>query len=73
MAAREAAGTTPPPVRFRVERGNPDPDELAALAVVLLARCAAAPGEFAGEERRTATWRRPERAPGHRTPRSWRG
>ncbi|GAA2503462.1 hypothetical protein GCM10010406_45050 [Streptomyces thermolineatus] len=60
---------------IRVERGFPDPDELAALAAALFAR-AAAPANSTGTEkggvRAVARWHRLERSPGHRTPRSWR-
>ncbi|MEV8321490.1 acyl-CoA carboxylase subunit epsilon [Streptomyces sp. NPDC059900] len=57
---------------LRVERGHAEPEELAAIAVILLAR-AAAPGPT--QSRRTqsrAGWRRLEREPGFRAPHSWR-
>ena len=63
----------PEPI-LRVEKGNPDGDELAALTVVLLARLAAsaaADTEAYGRLSR-AGWRRPERAPGFQGPRTWR-
>jgi len=64
------------PLLLRVERGHGEPEELAALAVVLLARrsrAAVAYGEPAsGVPRMTALWRRPERAAGFDGPRTWR-
>lgn len=64
------------PLLLRVERGHAEPEELAALAVVLLARrsrAAAAYGEpGSGVPRVTALWRRPERAAGFDGPRTWR-
>jgi hypothetical protein len=71
-----AVATAGPTETFlRVEKGNPDACELAALTAVLLARAAALGG--AGEDaertcRRTAGWRRLERRSGPSTPRSWR-
>ncbi|MFF5977086.1 acyl-CoA carboxylase epsilon subunit [Streptomyces sp. NPDC012769] len=65
---------------LRIEKGNPDPTELAALTAVLLARTAAladaAPDAAEAPEhapvRRTARWRRLERRTRTGTPRSWR-
>ncbi|GAA3394568.1 acyl-CoA carboxylase epsilon subunit [Streptomyces roseoviridis] len=65
---------------LRVEKGNPDAVELAALTAVLLARTAALAGTApAADEpadhapvRRTARWRRLERRTRTGTPRSWR-
>lgn len=59
---------------FRVEKGSPSEEELAALAVVLLARAAAGgvPAPAAGPSRPAARWRRLERATGFGGPRSWR-
>jgi hypothetical protein len=62
----------------RVEKGHADPEEVAALTAILLARAAAdagAPG--AGRRkppsRSVAGWRRLERARGFRAPHSWQG
>ncbi|MEU8735328.1 acyl-CoA carboxylase epsilon subunit [Streptomyces tendae] len=62
---------------LRVEKGNPDEAELAALTAVLLARTGALPGPDGqdpdlGPERRTACWRRLERRSRPGTPRIWR-
>ncbi|MET9956851.1 acyl-CoA carboxylase epsilon subunit [Streptomyces sp. NPDC006339] len=65
---------------LRIEKGNPDATELAALTAVLLARTAAladaAPAADETSEhapvRRTARWRRLERRTRTGTPRSWR-
>ncbi|AXE89722.1 acyl-CoA carboxylase subunit epsilon [Streptomyces sp. Go-475] len=59
---------------FRVEKGSPSEEELAALTVVLLARAAAAgvPAPAAEPSRPLARWRRLERATGFGGPRSWR-
>ncbi|MCX4528310.1 MULTISPECIES: acyl-CoA carboxylase subunit epsilon [unclassified Streptomyces] len=59
---------------LKVEKGNAEPEELAAITAILLARAAAAPtaapvhriGSQAG-------WRRLERTPGFRAPHSWQG
>ncbi|QGV78313.1 acyl-CoA carboxylase epsilon subunit [Streptomyces ficellus] len=59
---------------LRVEKGNADPEELAALTAILLARASAGPA--AGPARRvrsTAGWRRLERQSGFRAPHSWQG
>jgi hypothetical protein len=67
--------STPADSLVRVERGHADPEELAALTAILLARAAA--GESAagpaGPARSTARWRRLERTPGFRAPHSWQG
>ncbi|MER6016448.1 acyl-CoA carboxylase subunit epsilon [Streptomyces bluensis] len=59
----------------RVERGRAEPEEVAALTAVLLARTAAAaepgPGHRPGSAK--AGWRRPERPRGYRPPHSWQG
>ncbi|MFB7085273.1 acyl-CoA carboxylase epsilon subunit [Streptomyces sp. NPDC056296] len=60
---------------LRIEKGNPDEAELAALTAVLLARAGALPGqdeEAKQADRRTACWRRLERRTRPGTPRSWR-
>ncbi|MEU3227623.1 acyl-CoA carboxylase subunit epsilon [Streptomyces sp. NPDC006976] len=59
---------------LRVEKGLADPEELAAVTAVLLARAAAQPAEIpALRGRDTAGWRRLERTPGFRAPHSWQG
>jgi hypothetical protein len=59
---------------IRVEKGQAEPEELAALTAILMARAAAAPvsvpGHGGGSVR--AAWRRLEREPGFRAPHSWR-
>lgn len=60
---------------LRIEKGNPDEAELAALTAVLLARAGMLPGqdeEAKQADRRTACWRRLERRTRPGTPRSWR-
>lgn len=59
---------------IRVERGHAEPEELAALTALLLARAAsrATVAATAAEEPRTiAHWRRLERVPGLYVPHSW--
>ncbi|SFY26237.1 acyl-CoA carboxylase subunit epsilon [Streptomyces atratus] len=59
---------------LRVEKGLADPEELAAITAVLLARAAAQPAAPpARRGRDTAGWRRLERTPGFRAPHSWQG
>ncbi|WP_393061032.1 acyl-CoA carboxylase subunit epsilon [Streptomyces sp. LN549] len=59
---------------LRVEKGLADPEELAAITAVLLARAAAQPADAPVRHRRdTAGWRRLERTPGFRAPHSWQG
>ena len=58
---------------LRVERGNPSPEELAALIAVLLARTGgAAEPTVPVEPVPTARWRRPERIYLFDAPRVWR-
>jgi hypothetical protein len=62
----------------RVEKGHADPEELAAVTAVLLARAAATAGHHraAGAvrpSRSAARWRRLERRPAFRAPHSWQG
>ncbi|MGW7516438.1 acyl-CoA carboxylase epsilon subunit [Streptomyces sp. NPDC054796] len=61
---------------LRVERGHAEPEELAVLTVLLLARTAAgascADASAASVRRPVAAWRRPERATGFDGPRTWR-
>ncbi|GAA2954661.1 acyl-CoA carboxylase subunit epsilon [Streptomyces sp. NPDC003016] len=59
---------------LRVEKGHAEPEELAAITAILMARAAgrseAAPVHHG---RSTAGWRRLERTPGFRAPHSWQG
>ncbi|MFE3074261.1 acyl-CoA carboxylase subunit epsilon [Streptomyces sp. NPDC059247] len=60
---------------LRVEKGQADPEELAAITAVLLARAAARTDETPAEghrDRTAAGWRRLEREHGFRAPHSWR-
>ncbi|MFF8379985.1 acyl-CoA carboxylase subunit epsilon [Streptomyces sp. NPDC015661] len=58
----------------RVDRGNPGPEELAALTAALVVRRAREAASDAPSARRrdAARWRRPERAAMFEGPRSWR-
>ncbi|NXY93674.1 acyl-CoA carboxylase subunit epsilon [Streptomyces sp. BR123] len=59
---------------LRVEKGNAEPEELAAITAILLARAAAAPEARPTHRIGTqAGWRRLERARGFRAPHSWQG
>jgi hypothetical protein len=60
---------------LRVEKGQADPEELAAITAVLMARASARAEEApaAGRGRSTAGWRRLERSSGFRAPHSWQG
>ncbi|HEY9370506.1 acyl-CoA carboxylase subunit epsilon [Streptomyces sp.] len=58
---------------LRVEKGQADPEELAAITAVLLARAAAQPAATAHRARSTAGWRRLERQSGFRPSHSWQG
>ncbi|MEV0488893.1 acyl-CoA carboxylase subunit epsilon [Streptomyces atratus] len=58
---------------LRVEKGLADPEELAAITAVLLARAAAKPAAPVHRGRTSAGWRRLERTPGFRAPHSWQG
>ncbi|MFI7321808.1 acyl-CoA carboxylase subunit epsilon [Streptomyces venezuelae] len=63
---------TPPDIR--VEKGHADPEEVAAITAILLARAAAQPAAApARRGRDKAGWRRLERTPGFRAPHSWQG
>ncbi|MEU6930355.1 acyl-CoA carboxylase subunit epsilon [Streptomyces sp. NPDC046385] len=67
--------TTPATANLlRVEKGHAEPEELAAITAVLLARAAAQPDEstLTAHGRSTAGWRRLERENGFRAPHSWR-
>ncbi|MET9933791.1 MULTISPECIES: acyl-CoA carboxylase subunit epsilon [unclassified Streptomyces] len=64
---------TTPANLLRVEKGHADPEELAAITAVLLARAAARPAADTAHRGRTAAgWRRLEREHGFRAPHSWR-
>ncbi|MFF4169233.1 acyl-CoA carboxylase subunit epsilon [Streptomyces sp. NPDC001744] len=64
---------TTPANLLRVEKGHADPEELAAITAVLLARAAARPDDTTARHGRTAAgWRRLEREHGFRAPHSWR-
>ncbi|MDX3755971.1 acyl-CoA carboxylase subunit epsilon [Streptomyces mirabilis] len=59
---------------IRVEKGHAEPEEVAAITAVLLARAAAQPDTTATHRGRAkAGWRRLEREPGFRAPHSWHG
>ncbi|NGO43295.1 acyl-CoA carboxylase subunit epsilon [Streptomyces ureilyticus] len=57
---------------IRVEKGHAEPEEVAAITAILLARAAATPTTPAHRGRTKAGWRRLEREPGFRAPHSWR-
>ncbi|MBZ3904007.1 acyl-CoA carboxylase epsilon subunit [Streptomyces brasiliscabiei] len=59
---------------IRVEKGHAEPEEVAAITALLLARAAAQPAETVPVHRGRlrAGWRRLEREPGFRAPHSWR-
>ncbi|MFF9167434.1 MULTISPECIES: acyl-CoA carboxylase epsilon subunit [unclassified Streptomyces] len=59
---------------IRVEKGHAEPEEVAAITAVLLARAAARPTDTASAHRGRARagWRRLERESGFRAPHSWR-
>jgi hypothetical protein len=57
---------------IRVEKGHAEPEEVAAITAVLLARAAAAPSDTQPHQGHPkAGWRRLEREPGFRAPHSW--
>ncbi|MFD5626519.1 MULTISPECIES: acyl-CoA carboxylase subunit epsilon [unclassified Streptomyces] len=58
---------------IRVEKGHAEPEEVAAITALLVARAAAAPVSAASHAaaRPKAGWRRLEREPGFRAPHSW--
>ncbi|MEU5220766.1 acyl-CoA carboxylase subunit epsilon [Streptomyces sp. NPDC020807] len=58
---------------LRVEKGHADPEELAAITAVLLARAASQPADETAHGRSTAGWRRLERQSGFRPSHSWQG
>ncbi|MFJ7130904.1 acyl-CoA carboxylase subunit epsilon [Streptomyces sp. NPDC098101] len=58
---------------MRVEKGHADPEELAAITAVLLARATTQPTTTPTHQARNAAgWRRLEREHGFRAPHSWR-
>ncbi|MFJ8229027.1 acyl-CoA carboxylase subunit epsilon [Streptomyces sp. NPDC094448] len=62
------------PSVLRVEKGHCEPEELAAITAVLLARAAAAPQTADSAHGRTAApWSRPERQRAFQLSHSWRG
>ncbi|WP_327429435.1 MULTISPECIES: acyl-CoA carboxylase epsilon subunit [unclassified Streptomyces] len=68
IPATDPAGAGPADT-IRVERGVPTDEELAALALVLMARsCGSSGEEETPQHCPTAPWR----VPGHRVARSWR-
>ncbi|GAQ54360.1 acyl-CoA carboxylase subunit epsilon [Streptomyces acidiscabies] len=61
------------PPDIRVEKGNAEPEEVAAITAILLARAASRPTETPSHRGRVrAGWRRLERENGFRAPHSWR-
>ncbi|MGW7062780.1 acyl-CoA carboxylase subunit epsilon [Streptomyces sp. NPDC054904] len=56
---------------LKVEKGNAEPEELAAITAILLARAAVTP-EAVSTPRPPAGWRRLERSRGFQAPHSWR-
>lgn len=70
--------TTTATTLLRVEKGHAEPEELAAITAVLLARAAAGraagpagPAGSADPGRATAGWRRLERRSAFESPRAW--
>ncbi|MEU3047161.1 acyl-CoA carboxylase subunit epsilon [Streptomyces sp. NPDC006984] len=59
---------------LRVERGHAEPEELAAITAILMARAASRPDAPATDgPRTTAGWRRLERQRGFQPSHSWQG
>ena len=56
---------------IRVEKGHAEPEEVAAITAILLARAAAAPTTETHRPLPKAGWRRLEREGGFRAPHSW--
>ncbi|MFJ6083320.1 acyl-CoA carboxylase subunit epsilon [Streptomyces sp. NPDC092369] len=58
---------------IRVEKGHAEPEEVAAITAVLLARAAAQPSTDPADStpKPKAGWRRLEREGGFRAPHSW--
>ncbi len=63
--------STPADPIVRVERGHAEPEELAAITAVLLARAARQAAAPQPDTRVLAHWRRLERSPGFHAPHSW--
>ncbi|MYW65263.1 acyl-CoA carboxylase subunit epsilon [Streptomyces sp. SID8379] len=57
---------------IRVEKGHADPEEVAAITAILVARAATQPSAPAPALQSRAGWRRLEREHGFRAPHSWR-
>jgi hypothetical protein len=75
MSQTSPTNQTDPARLFRIEKGSPRPEELAALTAVLLSRTAAVgaePDDLSRRHRAVARWLRPERARSFDGPRSWR-
>ncbi len=67
-----AAAPAPADNFLRVEKGHAEPEEVAAITAILMARAAALPDASSMHGGRTkAGWRRLEREPGFRAPHSW--
>ena len=60
-----------PPVLLRIEKGEPDLSEVAAVIAVLLPRLTAAAPASLRPARAVARWRRPERTRHFQGPRTW--
>ncbi|MFH9293704.1 acyl-CoA carboxylase subunit epsilon [Streptomyces sp. NPDC017520] len=72
---RHTSDVDAPSSLFRIERGAPDAEELAALTAVLMSRAAAAgvePDDLSRRHRATARWQRPERTAAYVAPHGWR-
>ncbi|MET8524289.1 acyl-CoA carboxylase subunit epsilon [Micromonospora sp. NPDC005172] len=65
-----STGSTP--THVRVERGQPSPQELAAVVAVLLTRRVASPAPAPASRDRTAGWHRHGLIAEQYCPRSWR-
>lgn len=57
---------------IRVEKGHAEPEEVAAITAILLARAATPAPAAVHRGRARAGWRRLERENGFRAPHSWR-
>ncbi|MGW1029685.1 acyl-CoA carboxylase subunit epsilon [Streptomyces sp. NPDC002577] len=67
-----AAAPVDPSNFLRVEKGHAEPEELAAITAILMARAAArSDASSVHRGRSKAGWRRLEREPGFRAPHSW--
>ncbi|KOV66044.1 acyl-CoA carboxylase subunit epsilon [Streptomyces sp. MMG1121] len=56
---------------IRVEKGHAEPEEVAAITAILMARAAARPTPSAHRAHPKPGWRRLEREGGFRSPHSW--